>query len=135
MRRSTASLLLVLGALRVAPASSAAETFRVSPDSGEIEANAYSADPVLSATGRYVAFSSEASNLVPEDGNDRSDVFVHDRKTGETASPILLSAGLEGSSQPVLSANGHTLAFQSDGPELVAGDENGAQDIFVHDRR
>jgi Tol biopolymer transport system component len=88
----------------------------------------------ISADGRYVAFDSQASNLVPGDTNGRRDVFVHDRQTGNTA---LISVGLDGapsndsSSSPAISADGRYVTFTAEADNLVAGDNNGAMDIFV----
>ncbi|MEK6327995.1 MAG: hypothetical protein AABM66_10820, partial [Actinomycetota bacterium] len=60
------------------------ETTRVSVGSAGVEGNDDSVFPSISANGRFVAFSSLASNLVPGDRNHRFDVFVHDRKRGKT---------------------------------------------------
>ncbi len=84
--------------------------------------NGSSADPVVSADGRFVAFSSEASNLVPGDTNGTSDVFVFDRKTGATT---LVSVGMSGaangnSNNPSISADGRFIAFESTASNLVA---------------
>jgi Tol biopolymer transport system component len=88
----------------------------------------------LSADGRFVAFSSEASNLVPGDTNDAGDVFVHDRRTGTTARVSLGSGGVQGngrSDSPTLSADGRFVAFSSWASNLVPGDTNDAGDVFV----
>src|SRR5437762_9436234 len=70
----------------------------------------------LSADGRFVAFSSLATNLVPGDTNGVADVFVHDRQTGATERVSVDSAGLQGngaSAEPALSGNGRFVAFYS----------------------
>lgn len=96
-----------------------------------------SSDPSVSADGRYVAFASAASNLVPGDENGLQDVFLHDRQTGAT---ILLSRGVndEGangfSDAPVMSADGNFVAFESVADNLVPYDNNMESDIFVYDR-
>lgn len=72
------SLLLVTGM----PNALAATTVRVSVGSNGAQANKKSFWPALSADGRYVAFESYASNLVPGDTNKDRDIFVHDRMTG-----------------------------------------------------
>jgi Tol biopolymer transport system component len=85
-----------------------------------------------------VAFESSARNLVMGDGNGLDDVFVHDRKTGETTRVSLDSEGGEGNSVsyfPVLSASGRFVAFESSASNLVLGDGNGTADVFVHDRK
>ena len=73
-------------------------TTRVSVASDGTEGNAISSGPSISADGRYVAFYSDASNLVPGDTNASWDVFVHDRETGETARVSVASDGTQGNS-------------------------------------
>ena len=114
------------------------ETTRVSVDSGGIEAGDFSFEPAISPNGRLVAFKGRATNLVPGDGNVSDDVFVHERKTGETTRVSLDSAGVEGngtSYQPSISANGRFVAFGSVSGNLVEGDGNASDDVFVHDRK
>jgi subtilisin family serine protease/Tol biopolymer transport system component len=116
-------------------------TERVSVASDGTEGNngASSAPPAISAGGRYVAFSSYASNLVPGDTNGSEDMFVHDRATGETERVSIATDGSEterftSSSMPSISADGRFVAFASGGSNLVAGDANNTTDIFVRDR-
>ena len=93
--------------------------------------------PSISATGRFVAFRSLATNLVPGDDNGQNDVFVHDRKTGKTRRVSVRSNGDQGdfgSLNPSISANGRFVSFESVAPNLVADDDNGTADVFVHDR-
>lgn len=100
--------------------------------------NGPSAAPVLSADGRFVAFVSAADNLVPGDGNQAADTFVHDRRTGLTERVSLSSAGVPAnrdSSEPAISADGRYVAFTSAASNLVSGDANHAADVFLHDRR
>jgi VCBS repeat-containing protein len=114
------------------------ETRRVSVASGGTQANSSSLEASLSADGRYVAFSSFATTLVAGDTNGTSDVFVHDRQTGETRRVSVASNGTQGNSQsnePSLSADGRYVAFSSVASTLVAGDTNGTYDVFVHDRQ
>jgi Tol biopolymer transport system component len=122
--------------------SDSATTGRASVDSGEAEGNADSIVPSLSADGRYVVFQSAASNLVPGDGNGIQDVFVRDRVAGTTERVSVDSAGLQGNGPSgiaplvgAISADGRYVAFQSLATNLVPGDTNGWQDIFVHDRQ
>jgi hypothetical protein len=113
------------------------ETTRVSVSSNGTEANGWSYYAEISADGRYVAFESDASNLVEGDNNARSDVFVHDRQTGETTRVSVASDGTEGnegSNRASLSADGHYVAFFSYASNLVEGDTNSNFDVFVHDR-
>lgn len=114
------------------------QTTRVSVDSGGLQANGSSAQPSISGDGRFVAFESSASNLVPGDTNGWSDVFVHDRQTAQTSRVSLDSRGLQGNSisgEPSASADGRYVAFESSAWNLVPGDTNGYVDVFVHDGR
>jgi Tol biopolymer transport system component len=186
------ALTAVVFALALPAAAPAATTIRVAPPG--VNPNGPSQQPSLSANGRFVAFSSQASNLGPAVGTGRAwNVYVFDRLTGTTA---LVSSGLGGapangnstnpsisadgqvvafastatnlvggtfknvnqiyvrvgggpirrltvgfggvdadsdSSQPVVSANGRYVAFTSAADNLVAGDDNGASDVFVFD--
>jgi Tol biopolymer transport system component len=93
--------------------------------------------PALSADGRFVAFQSDATNLVPADTNQRTDVFVRDRRFGTTTRVSLGPASVQGdqpSTAPRISGDGRFVAFQSVAANLVPGDTNSAPDIFVHDR-
>lgn len=92
----------------------------------------------ISDDGRFVAFCSDATNLVPGDTNGLRDVFVRDRIAGTTTRVSVDSAGLEsdGESGPeaLISADGRFVTFVSSATRLVAGDTNGQPDVFVHDR-
>jgi Tol biopolymer transport system component len=95
----------------------------------------------LSFDGRYVAFQSSATNLVPRDTNRLGDVFVHDRRTGKTSRVSVRSDGKQagrdrtntGSNAPAISADGRFVAFHSLDTNLVPGDTNRTADIFVRD--
>ena len=111
-------------------------TVRVSVDSAEVEANNSSYRPSISADGRYVAFESSASNLVAGDGNGEQDIFVRDLTSTTTVRVSVDSAEGEansGSYIASISADGLFVAFESSASNLVAGDGNGEQDIFVRD--
>ena len=113
------------------------KTTRVSVDSSGSQGNGSSALPAISADGRFVAFHSTASNLVPADTNADLDVFVHDRQTGITTRVSVDSSGAQGnatSGGPSISADGRFVAFQSFASKLVAGDTNLTADVFIHDR-
>jgi Tol biopolymer transport system component len=113
-------------------------TERVSVSSAGVQGNNWSAVPSISADGRYVAFESWASNLVPGDLNAFGDVLVHDRQTGVTERVSVDSSGAEGNDRswfPSISADGRYVAFESSANNLVPGDTNGAPDVFVHDRQ
>jgi Tol biopolymer transport system component len=112
-------------------------TERVSVSSAGVQGNRDSSEPAISATGRFVTFGSDATNLVAGDTNGYYDVFVHDRQTGITERVSVDSTGTEGdlpSNPGALSADGRLVVFWSLATNLVAGDTNGATDVFVHDR-
>ena len=113
-------------------------TRRVSVASNGDEADGPSSTAAVSADGRFVAFQSYATNLVPNDTNGTYDIFVHDRKTGRTRRISVSSSGAQGAAPsyyPSISADGRFVAFQSYATTLVPGDTNGFADIFVHDRK
>lgn len=90
----------------------------------------------LSGDGRYIAFVSQASNLVPGDTNRSWDIFVRDNQTGISSRVSTDSQGGEANGDsyfPSISADGRYVAFQSYATNLVAGDTNGYADIFVKD--
>ncbi|CAN5556680.1 PD40 domain-containing protein [soil metagenome] len=114
------------------------KTFLVSRRPNGANGNGDSQLPSISASGRFVAFHSVASNLVKGDTNGRRDVFVHDRSTNATQRVSLRSNGKQGnddSEEPSISANGRWVVFWSDASNLVAKDSNGAQDVFLRDRQ
>jgi cold shock CspA family protein len=113
------------------------ETALISVASDGTQANYTSHDPYITDNGRYVTFSSLASNLVEGDTNESEDVFVHDRSTGETSRVSIASGGTQGndeSAHPSISVDGGFVAFYSAASNLVSGDTNEAWDIFVHNR-
>ena len=125
-----------IGALPPPPAGAPME--RVSVSSAGLQSDGTGDFPSISADGRYVAFQSKATNLVAEDTNGAVDVFVRDRKTGATERVSVDSAGKEGNSgsiDPSISAGGRYVAFFSKATNLVVGDTNNAEDIFIHDRK
>ncbi len=108
---------------------------RVSVSSAGEQAEAISTRPAISADGRFVAFESLAANLVPEDTNNLSDIFIHDRLTGQTRRVSVDSNGRQAngwSEQASLSGDGHFVAFLSSASNLAPGDDNGARDAFLH---
>jgi len=110
---------------------------RVSVDSQGIQGNSLSINPSISGDGRYVAFESYASNLVPDDTGNKLDVFVHDRLTGETERISVDALGIGGnnySRNASISEDGRFIAFESAASNLVPGDSNGMWDVFVYDR-
>lgn len=110
-------------------------TTLVSVGVGGVQGNHESRQGSISADGRFVAFNSDASNLLAGDTNNSSDVFVRDTRTGRTT---LVSVGRngpanQGAYQPDISADGRQVAFTSGSTNLVAGDTNNVADIFVRD--
>ena len=92
--------------------------------------------PSITADGRFVAFASAAYNLVDSDTNGVSDVFVHDRLTASTIRVSLSSSGAEangGCVVPSLSDDGSFVSFMSSASNLVVGDTNGLDDVFLRD--
>jgi hypothetical protein len=117
-------------------------TTRVSVRSNGAQVNGGSSSPAISGDGRFVAFYSEASNLLNGDTNGCGDIFVHDRQTGQTTRVSVSSSGVEENAPPPddyfvvsISGDGRYVAFYSDATNLVNGDTNGETDIFVHDRQ
>ena len=111
-------------------------TERVSLTSAGLQGDAESVESSLSADGRFVAFVSEATNLVPDDTNSVRDVFVRDRLLGITERANLSTAGVEANAEaaavvPSVSGDGRTVAMGLLASNLVTGDTNGQQDIFV----
>jgi Tol biopolymer transport system component len=114
----------------------AQRTELVSVSSSGKPAGDFSSNPAISGDGRYVAFESDGAGLVPGDTNGTFDVFVHDLQTGSTVRVSVDSDGAQargGSGSPSISSDGRYVAFDSGAGNLVPGDTNQAQDVFVHD--
>lgn len=115
-------------------------TERVSVTDAGLQANGASSAPVISADGRWVAFTSYASNLSLGDLNaltGGADVFLHDVVTGHTVRVSAAALGLSANGEsdfPTISADGRYVGFDSTATNLVPGDSNGAGDVFVWDR-
>ena len=111
-----------------------------SVSSSGVQANDYSNGTALNETGRYIAFSSAATNLVPGDTNGSADLFVRDRIYRTTTRVSVKSDGSQASGNaasataPEFSADGRYIVFQSDQSDLVPGDNNNNIDVFLHDR-
>lgn len=109
---------------------------RISVSSAGTQGNNNSYNPSISGTGRFVAYYSDASNLVAGDTNAERDIFVYDREAGTTSRISVSSTGVQadGSSRtPDISEDGRYVTFQSYASNLVAGGNN-ETDIFRHDR-
>jgi hypothetical protein len=127
--------------------------FRSGVNAGVLRSPGRSEEPlsVMSADGRYTVFVSDADEMSPDDDNLVSNVYRRDNLTGETllvsradgpagaaangASGGGGSGGLGGSapSVPAISADGRVVVFSSAATNLVAGDTNGHNDVFVRD--
>ena len=135
-----AGLVLVPGTAATAAAAPIGATTRVSVATGGTQASGHSSRSAISANGRYVAFSSGASNLVAGDTNGVEDVFVRDRVSGATTRVSVATDGTQanggtgGSSAPAITADGRYVSFFSWAYNLVAGDTDNVGDVFVHDR-
>jgi Tol biopolymer transport system component len=146
---TVAAFLLMAAAAQPPVAGAVGETIRASVPSGGGQGNGGSAGglsaPAIGANGRFVAFASQASNLVATDSNGKTDVFVRDVQAGATARVSVSSAGEQGNGDSglivgergglAISADGRFVAFASQATNLVAGDTNGDADVFVYDRQ
>ena len=124
-------------------------TQRVSVSSRGAQGDNISSSPAISGDGRFVAFVSNATNLVRRDTNGVRDIFVHDRARGTTERVSVSSSGAQGNGAsggsgatndvatiaPAISADGRFVAFESLASNLVPGDTNGTRDVFVRDRQ
>ena len=133
--------MLAAGGVALSPALTAvASAGADAGDRARPAQRAASASPVVSASGRYIAFTSSADDLVAGDTNRSPDVFVRDRGTGRTERVSVRTDGRQagrsaaGSTEPAISGDGRYVAFTSAAPNLVRGDTNGASDVFVRDR-
>lgn len=111
--------------------------YRASSDSNGNAANGYSSIAYISPDGRYVAFGSNADNLVEGDNNGVTDIYLKDLQTGTITR---VTVGMDGgdsngesSDWGVVSAGGRYVAFETDASNLVAGDTNNQNDVFLKD--
>jgi len=113
-------------------------TTRVSVSSSGQQGDSDSFQAHISADGRFVAFSSDADNLVRHDTNGFIDAFVRDLKTGNTSLVSKSSAGDEGNEisccSKGISSDGRFVAYRSFASNLVSGDTNEGYDVFLFDR-
>ena len=110
---------------------------RISVSAGGGESNGDSSAGNISADGRYVTFWSDATNLVAGDTNGVGDCFVFDNVTNTTRLVSVSSAGIQGNSgsyRSRISADGRYVVYRSFASNLVSGDTNGTFDIFLFDR-
>ncbi len=112
-------------------------TERVSVSSSGSEGDRWSLLPTLSFDGRYVAFESHSTNLVPGDTNDEADIFVHDRVLGTTERVSVNSKGVQAddfSTGPEISDDGRYVVYMSLAKNQMPGDSNSYYDICLYDR-
>lgn len=132
------SLATILAGLAVCCNSYAgsATTTCVSVASDGTPGNATSQRPAINADGRRVAFESLATNLGPGVTNGKSQVYLHDRQTGQTICVSLAPNGSQGnndSDTAAISGNGQFVAFHSVASNLVPGGTSGVKQVFVRD--
>lgn len=113
-------------------------TTRVSVSSAGQAGSRGSYSPSISANGRFVVFTSRASNLVPGDNRSTTDVFIHDRRSGTTerVSTSATGGNADGdSANPAIAAGGRSIAFQSRARNLTTPAPGRNSNVFLHDRR
>ncbi len=114
-------------------------TVRISTPPGGGNADSYSYIRLghgISGDGRYIAFESGSTDLVAGDTNGWADVFIHDQTTGTTTLLSVAADGSQGNSvsaTAAISGDGSRVAFFSVASNLIPGDTNGIQDVFVRD--
>lgn len=112
-------------------------TIRITAGPAGTGANGASVMPALSADGRWLAFRSEADDLVEGDFNNTADVFLHDLQAGVTrlvSANNQGSAGNQASSSPAVSAAGETTAFTSLAADLIERNVPGSWEVYLFDR-
>lgn len=137
--RLSVALIISVFSLVVGPGIAdafAGQTTRVSVSSNGATADRSASSGVLSADGRYAVFASAATNLREGVATSGTHVYRHDRTTGQTLLVSVTPTGDPGndvSRDPSVSANGQFVVFGSFATNLVAGDTNLRQDVFVRD--
>ena len=112
-------------------------TKRINLADNGTQANGSSTLDSISDDGRYISFTSDASNLVSGDTNGVSDIFVYDRLKGVTKRINLASDGNQANGSSLgssLSGDGRYVVYESDASNLVSGDTNGVKNIFIYNR-
>lgn len=114
-------------------------TERVNYSSSGVQANGdmWGYEPSLSGDGRYVAFPNSATNLAGSPPGGFDEIYVRDRTAHTTSIVSVSSAGAPAnaaSGYPFITASGRYVAFESPADNLVAGDTNSSNDVYVHDR-
>jgi Tol biopolymer transport system component len=117
--------------------SGCAWMIRASVTGSGAQANGWSGGPALSDDGRFVAFPSDATNLVPGDTNNETDIFVRDNLTQAVERVSISTTGVQANADslyPSISDDGRIVSFASSASNLAPGDTNPGPDFFVHDR-
>ncbi|OUC15999.1 MAG: hypothetical protein B0A82_03825 [Alkalinema sp. CACIAM 70d] len=98
--------------------------------------NGNSSAPMISGDGNFIVFTSSASDLVAGDTNNQADIFLYDRSTGtvQLVSKVGATLANGASANPVISNDGQYVVFTSAASNLVANDNNNAQDVFLWNR-
>src|SRR5207244_3459242 len=116
----------------------AGTTERVSVPASGVPDSDVSQNPSISGDGRLVAFESHLDTLIPGDLRELHNILVRDRATGSTERLSVAPSGGQGgdgdSVTPAISADGRFVTFASGADNLVRGDTNAVEDIFVADR-
>src|SRR5262245_24962873 len=131
--RAVVSTLSALAVLALAAGAAMESPIRVSGSPAGVPGNNHSYEAAVTPSGRYVAFDSKASNILPEATGTFYQVFLVDRKTGDVELVSANEDGIAGngnSFNPCLSSNGRYVLFQSFATNLVPGDGNGQSDVF-----
>jgi Tol biopolymer transport system component len=134
---AASGIAIALTAGGPAGADEAQTTTRITVGHNGSQANGDSNAPSMSDDGRWLVFSSNATNLVPDDTNDLLDLFLHDRTTGDTrlitrsADGAQADAGAYGAR---ISADGSFVTFYSAATTLVPGDTDEKDNVFVWER-
>ena len=113
---------------------SAGSTVRVSLGAGGVQANSGSRDPSLTTDGKNVTFYSHATNLVANDTNGQSDIFVVNIASGAVTRASVSTSGVQSNGSSLageISGNGRVVVFFSFANNLVAGDTNGVAEVFA----
>ncbi len=113
------------------------QTLRVNVGPGGVEANQLTSESAISADGRYVAFASLATNLIPGGHAWYDDTYLHDLATQVTSLityPYTGSHVNHFSEHPAVSDNGRYVVFVTDADNVILNDSNATYDVFVRDR-
>ncbi len=134
------ALILLAAALFLGTAACGGETSGTSSgiqlEMIALPGGAQPTDAVRDSDGSHIAFSSDSDEIVSNDTNGKSDVFVMDAAGESIVRASVSSEGEQGngfSFHPAISADGRYVAFASNSSNLVGGDSNKASDVFVHD--